>query len=171
MPRSRRNRRLSKPVPCGWKCTYHLRAHAFHVVDQLADWSPYCHQQYRPHFEPLSESDRALLAEHAALRGEKGWGQGLEQTFYSGSDLDGAIREGIDSGHLTEAQGEIERRVLSHFSARTDSLMAEEMGTLERFLANLESRPGDIDRVLGKGGPILPGGALERSRLPACQPG
>ena len=28
-------------------------AHLFHVVDQLAEWSPFCHRQYHPYFEGL----------------------------------------------------------------------------------------------------------------------
>ena len=78
-------------------------AHLFHVVDQLSAWSPFCHRQYRSYFEDtanggLSEADRQLLGQHADLRRLKGWGSGLEQTFYTDRDLEDALHEGIKKG-------------------------------------------------------------------------
>src|SRR5437870_4411368 len=42
-------------------------AQVFHVVDQLAAWSPFCHSQYARALE-LSDADRRSLATHAAIR-------------------------------------------------------------------------------------------------------
>ncbi len=62
-------------------------AHLFHVVDQIAAWSEFCHRQYVDWFERqergLSAEDRELLRQHTAIRKQRGWGGGLEQTFYT----------------------------------------------------------------------------------------
>ena len=117
-------------------------AHLFHVVDQLSSWSPFCHRQYRSYFENaanggLSEADRQMLGEHADLRRLKGWGRGLEQTFYTDRDLEDALHEGIKKGHLTAEQAATERRILDHFAPRVERLMREQAGTLEAFLRRM----------------------------------
>jgi hypothetical protein len=48
-------------------------AQVFHVVDQLAAWSEFCHAQYA-RAVALSDDERALLAEHARVRAKLGWG-------------------------------------------------------------------------------------------------
>ncbi|HEY3225553.1 MAG TPA: hypothetical protein VGK61_00995, partial [Planctomycetota bacterium] len=102
------------------KCEIHISrtAHLFHVVDQLAEWSPFCHKQYGRHFGGkdglgITEADRGMLARHTSVRVERGWGGGLEQTFYSPLDLEGAIKAGLDAGHLTAEQASIEREVFA----------------------------------------------------------
>jgi hypothetical protein len=64
----------------------------FHVVDQVSEWSEFAHRQYGRAFAPLTESDRAALAKHRAVRAKHSWGEGLEQTFYSPLALDEALK-------------------------------------------------------------------------------
>lgn len=112
-------------------------AHVFHIVDQLAAWSPYCHKQYRDYFQNLSNEDLALLEEHARVRQERPWGEGLEQTFYTDLALEEALHAGVAASHLTQEQADIERRVLTHFSERAAALMKQEEPTLTRFVEKL----------------------------------
>jgi hypothetical protein len=54
-------------------------AQLFHVVDQLSEWSPYCHRQYGRYFGSaagggLSAQDREMLKRHAAVRQKRPWG-------------------------------------------------------------------------------------------------
>ena len=55
-------------------------AQIFHVVDHLSAWHPFSHKQYaeelaRDERTALTDKDKALLAEHAALRRRLGgWG-------------------------------------------------------------------------------------------------
>ncbi len=115
-------------------------AHLFHVVDQLSAWSEFCHGQYRDAMKPLNAADSAMLARHAAVRAERSWGQGLEQTFYTTLSLDDAIARGIRNGWLTEAQAKVEREVFAHFAGRVDNLMAAEHKNLARFQRHLHKQ-------------------------------
>lgn len=113
-------------------------AHVFHVVDQLSAWDNACHGQYRAHME-LSEEDEAQLRAYAAVRRERRWGQGLEQTFYSGLDLDDAARAGRKGGHVTQPELDVIRPVLDHFAPRVDAM-------LEEARPELAAAFGSIDR-------------------------
>ncbi len=77
-------------------------AQLFHVVDQISQWSEFSHKQYVRYFEKLdgglSETDREVLAEHAAIRKAYGWGRGPEQVFYTQLDLEEALRLGVERG-------------------------------------------------------------------------
>ncbi|MBW8035899.1 MAG: hypothetical protein FVQ79_09780 [Planctomycetes bacterium] len=123
-------------------------AHIFHVVDQIAQWSEFCHRQYISYFEGmkggLSKDDQDLLAQHQAIRRVHGWGQGLEQTFYTSLDLDSALDLGIKEGHLTKEEAETERRILTHFKERVERLLLEEMPTLNRFVQKLLAQQSNI---------------------------
>ncbi len=123
-------------------------AHLFHVVDQIAQWSEFCHKQYISYFEGLegglSKIDQDLLAQHQAIRRVHDWGQGLEQTFYTSLDLDSALKLGVKEGHLTKDEAEIERQILTHFKGRIEKLMSEEMPTLYSFKQKLISQRSDI---------------------------
>ncbi|HKS17261.1 MAG TPA: hypothetical protein VJU16_08105 [Planctomycetota bacterium] len=121
-------------------CEIHISRTAtiFHVVDQLAEWSEYCHRQYGRHFaRGLTAFDRDLLAGHVKIRKERGWGAGLEQTFYSPLDLEGAIKVGLGKKHLDAGQAEIERKVLAHFGPRVDKLIADHRVLLESYADRL----------------------------------
>jgi len=65
-------------------------AHLFHVVDQISQWSEFCHRQYSRCFEALdgglNAADRERLAQHLACARCAG----REQTFYTAVDLESA---------------------------------------------------------------------------------
>jgi hypothetical protein len=135
-------------------------AHLFHVVDQISQWSEFCHRQYVRYIDSvdggLSEEDRKLLAEHSAIRKKHGWGGGLEQTFYTPLDLESALAQGVKEGLLTAQEAQTERRVLTHFQARVERLMSEEAPTLRGFVqqlttqrANLTTFAEQISRFVG----------------------
>ena len=112
-------------------------AHLFHVVDQLAAWSEFCHTQYREGMDPLTPSDLAVLARHVAVRAERPWGQGLEQTFYTTLPVEEAFKRGIRENWLTQEQGDTEREVFKHFADRIDTLLKNERVHLLRFQERL----------------------------------
>ncbi|RJP33372.1 MAG: hypothetical protein C4547_12365 [Phycisphaerales bacterium] len=109
----------------------------FHVVDQISAWSQFCHGQYRRQMAELSEEDLAILAKHTDIRRRRGWGGGLEQTFYTTLGVDAAIEAGVAAGHLTPDEGRMEREVLTHFAERIDALIARERKHVDAFRARL----------------------------------
>ncbi len=125
------------------RCEVHISrtAHLFHVVDQLAEWSEYCHRQYGRHFvsqgKGLTAFDRDVLDEHVKIRKIRGWGGGLEQTFYSPLDVEGAIKAGLEKKHLDAGQAEVERKVFAHFAARVDKLIADHRKILDSYADRL----------------------------------
>jgi hypothetical protein len=123
-------------------------AQLFHVVDQISQWSEFSHRQYVRYFRStdggLTEADRQLLAEHAAIRKAHGWGKGPERVFYTMLDLDEALRAGVVNGHLTDGEAETERRVLLHFQPRVRQLIASEGGHLSAFVRELGGEQSDL---------------------------
>jgi hypothetical protein len=123
-------------------------AHLFHIVDQISQWSEFCHQQYLPYFDGLdgglSEVDRDLLGQHVAIRKSHGWGGGLEQTFYTTLDLESAMEQGVKAGWLTVSEAQTERRVLSHFEDRIMRLMSQERTTLQRFQQQVSGQRSNL---------------------------
>jgi hypothetical protein len=107
-------------------------AHLFHVVDQLSEWSEHCHRQYGRHFR-LSSFDRDLLDVHVKIRKARGWGGGLEQTFYSPLDLEGALKAGLEKKRIDADQAEAERKIFAHFAARVDKLIADHRKVLDSY--------------------------------------
>lgn len=79
-------------------------AHLFHVVDQISNWSPYCHDQYLAAFGLLSDEDQRLLARYRDVRKRHGWGGGLEQAFYTDDDVETAISKAREKGVLVLAR-------------------------------------------------------------------
>src|SRR5687767_8559798 len=121
-------------------CEIHISrtAHLFHVVDQLSEWSEHCHSQYGRHFKRgITSFDRDALDAHVKVRKQRGWGEGLEQTFYSPLDLEGAIKVGLEKKHLDAVQAEVERMVLAHFGPRVDALIADNRKLLESYADRL----------------------------------
>jgi hypothetical protein len=112
-------------------------AHIFHVVDQLSAWSEFCHDQYRRAM-PLDSADLAALARHREIRGERSWGGGLEQAFYTDLPLEEALRAGIEAGHLTEKEATTEKEVFSRFEVRVDALLKSQREGLRKSLASLD---------------------------------
>jgi hypothetical protein len=129
-------------------------AHLFHVVDQLSEWSEFCHRQYARHFGRLpggrSAEDRKHLARHAAIRKRRGWGGGLEQAFYTPLELDAALRLGIADGHLTAEEAKAEREVFLHFAPRVEALMKSQQPTLAKFARGLRQRKDALARFTAK---------------------
>jgi hypothetical protein len=123
-------------------------ANLFHAVDQIAQWSEFCHTQYVPYFQGLaggiSKEDQDFLAQHCAIRRVHSWGGGLEQTFYTPDDLETALARGVQEGHLSREEAQKERRILMHFQDRVERLMAAEASTLKRFVQRLQARKPDL---------------------------
>ncbi len=115
-------------------------ANLFHVVDNLSNWDRYAHAQYRRHFRGLSDEDQSLLRQHAGIRRKKGWGGGLEQTFYTMASLDDALKTGVAAGHLTKAEADREALILRHFAARADGLFKQEQQRLVAFRTRIKER-------------------------------
>ena len=125
------------------RCEVHISrtAHLFHVVDQLSEWSEYCHRQYGRHLnaqgKALTSFDRDVLEEHVKIRKKRGWGGGLEQTFYSPLDVEGALKVGLEKKHIDAGQADMERRVLAQFAARVDKLIADHRKILDSYADRL----------------------------------
>ncbi len=112
-------------------------AHLFHVVDQLSTWDNACHGQYRQHMA-LSPQDERLLRRYAGVRQKRRWGQGLEQTFYTPLDLDGAVRAGEQADHITAQEAEVILPVLEHFAPRVEKLLESKRDVLSRAFAGVD---------------------------------
>lgn len=112
-------------------------AHLFHVVDQLANWSEFCHPQYRRAM-PLDAADEKALERHASIRQKRGWGGGLEQAFYTPLPLEEALAAAVKAGNLAEGQAVVEREVFERFAPRVDALLAKQSVDLRNSLAALD---------------------------------
>jgi hypothetical protein len=124
-------------------------ANLFHTVDQISQWSEFCHKQYVSYFQGLeggiSKHDRDLLVQHCAIRRTHGWGGGLEQTFYTSLDLDAALALGVKERHLSKEEAQTELQILMHFRSRVERLMTEELSTLKQFVQQLQTKRSDLD--------------------------
>jgi hypothetical protein len=120
----------------------------FHVVDQVSGWSEFCHRQYAEDFESrdggFSPRDRELLARHATVRQAHGWGAGLEQTFYTPSDLETALKSGVAAGSLTAEEAAVEREVLLHFAPRVDALRERQAAVVRAFAERLVAERANL---------------------------
>ena len=154
-------------------------AHLFHVVDQLAAWNESCHGQYRENMA-LSAEDEALLGHHAGVRAKRGWGQGLEQTFYTPLALDRAVQLGLETGHVRAAEAAEIVPVLEHFAPRVDELFAAKGAFLEEAVAGIDRErlarvAGELARFTGVkeltlpvfpiASPLHGGGGMDGGRL------
>ena len=126
-------------------------AHLFHIVDQLSEWSQFCHNQYTADFldynGDLSSEDKHMLEKHARVRKALPWGSGLEQTFYTTLDLKPAVAEGIRKRYITPEQGEIEVEVFEYFAPYIDQLIETETHNLNAFKKSLLKRKSQLDEV------------------------
>ena len=120
----------------------------FHIVDQLSEWSYYCHRQYGRAFAPLSDADQAMLEMHKGVRKEHPWGKGLEQTFYSPLPLEEALKSGITQGWLSPTEGAVEHDVLLHFAPRIDALLTAQSGALSAFRERLRHELAGRSQVI-----------------------
>jgi hypothetical protein len=119
-------------------------ATTFHLVDQLSEWSEFCHKQYARFYaastEPLTSEDRALLSRHAALRSRRGWGSGIERAFYCADTIEAAAATAVRSGALTNLEARDEATILNHFSQRADRLTADQSAALDEFGQRIQSQ-------------------------------
>lgn len=61
--------------------SYSVTANIFHIVDQISEWSPFCHKQYIKYFQDtggFTQQDLELLQQYRELREKRSWGGGLE---------------------------------------------------------------------------------------------
>lgn len=131
-------------------------AHLFHVVDQLSGWDEFCHKQYGRYFEKvgdgLNEEDQKFLDRHKAIRKKYGWNCGLEKIFYTPHDLDSALKSAVKNGLLTKdsalkSAAEEEREILLHFKERIESVMAQEMATLNQFAEGVFAKQSVLAKI------------------------
>ena len=105
----------------------------FHIVDQLSEWSYYCHREYGRDMAPLSDEDRSMLTRHKGVRAKHSWGGGLEQTFYTPLSLEDALKNGPQQGWLTSEEASTEQAVMLHFAPRIDALLTKQYDGLVAF--------------------------------------
>jgi hypothetical protein len=129
-------------------------AHLFHIVDQLSEWSEFCHSQYAKDFihrkGDYSALDRRMLEKHILIRKALPWGSGLEQTFYTTLDLTDAVQEGIRKKHITFEQGKTEIEVFDHFEPYVDQLIDSERTHLDAFIKTLLERKDRLEDISKK---------------------
>ncbi len=129
-------------------------AHLFHIVDQLSEWSQFCHTQYKKDYierrGDFSAEDRNMLEKHTSIRNVLTWGEGLEQTFYTTDDLEAAVEEGIRNNYITPEQGKIEIEVFEHFAPYVDELMESEGPNLDHFTETLLNRKAELEDISKK---------------------
>jgi hypothetical protein len=134
-----------------FKISISRTAHLFHIVDQLSEWSQFCHNQYTADFinynGSLSSVDKNMLEKHALVRKALPWGSGLEQTFYTTMDLRPAVADGIRKKYITPEQGEIEIEVFEHFAPYIDQLIETETQNLNAFAKSLLSRKSQLNEI------------------------
>lgn len=122
-------------------------AQVFHIVDQLSEWSQFCHRQYgrwAAKTLKLTKLDRKLLAKHAELRNARGWGGGFEQTFYVDASIKEAVEKGLQAGVLTSDELNAERQILLHFARRVRPLLEAGIEENQRFRNRLL---GEAERI------------------------
>jgi hypothetical protein len=124
-------------------------AQLFYVVDQLSGWSLYSHPQYRRRLGPFSPAEEQLLKRHVALRQVHGWGD-LEPIFYGDRDWGPAIDEAVRHGTLSQAEGETERAVLSHFAPRVNGFLKAGGPAVEAAIAGLRGRAAELEAFARK---------------------
>lgn len=129
-------------------------AHLFHIVDQLSEWSQFCHKQYKEDYinqnGGFSAEDQNMLEKHTSIRSVLRWGQGLEQTFYTTVDLKAAVEEGIRNKFITPEQAKTEFEVFEHFAPYVDKLIESERPNLDRFIENFSNRKAQLEDISKK---------------------
>lgn len=125
-------------------------AQVFHIVDQLSQWSPYCHKQYVRWAEQrhlLGNTERALLKRHAEVRKRLGWSGGLEQAFYTDLSIDEAAERAVRDGVIDEADAAAEREILHHFQPLLVPLTAREADAAKSFEQRLKTQAPRVAHV------------------------
>jgi hypothetical protein len=129
-------------------------AQVFHIVDQLSEWDQYAHKQYvrwAAKVLNLTQDDRRLLQQHAALRRTRGWGRGFEQAFLVAESIDAAAAKAVASGWLSAEEAATERTILAHFAPVLAPLIEQQKGRIgafrDRLLAERESLTPLVQRL------------------------
>ena len=122
------------PVPGPLRITFihGPTAQLFHVVDELSAWHP---RSLNPYVAwaatelPLDDAEHALLAAHAKLRRKRRWGA-IDQAFDVEAAVDDAAKAAALGKHLTAADAEAERTLLTHFAPRLMPLVEAQASAL-----------------------------------------
>jgi hypothetical protein len=126
-------------------------AQTFHVVDQLSAWSSATHKAYTrwaARALSLDAVGQALLARHAALRQQRGWGKGFEQAFLSDSSIPAAAATAVQAGWLTPPEAAAEDSVLTYFAPRLAPLFEQQQTALEAFEQALLARRAELATLM-----------------------
>ena len=150
------------PIDAGpLKAVVHVSetAQLFHIVDQLSNWTPYAHEQYRDSLfradaGTLTGDDEALLAKHAELRKRLQYGA-LEELFYTSDSLDAALARAAKHPELTPADVEVERKVLQHFRPRLQPFLARQQSALLDFAKRLRAAAPKLEAFATKAARFL----------------
>ncbi len=92
-------------------------AQLFYVVDQISQWSLYCHPHFRDSLGPFDAKDESLLKQHSEIRKARGWGA-LDGVMLGSDDWKVALRDAQRRGLLSAKEAATEREVLSHFATK-----------------------------------------------------
>jgi hypothetical protein len=128
-------------------------AQVFHVVDQLSEWDQFVHRQYvrwGARTLGLTDEDRALLKQHAALRKGRGWSRGFEQAFYTEASIDVAAKNALDRQQLTSEEATTEMRILQHFSPMLEVLREPGAKRIATFRRRLRGETTRIEPLVEK---------------------
>lgn len=125
----------------------------FHVVDQLSEWDQFVHRQYvrwGARTLSLTDEDRALLQQHAALRKARGWGKGFEQAFYVDDPIEVASQHAVKAKQLTSEEATTEAKILLHFSPKLEALRQPATDRIGSFRAHLHAETTRIRPLVEK---------------------
>jgi hypothetical protein len=135
--------------PLSLRVSQSRTAQLFHIVDQLAAWSPYCHKQYERWFAahaPLGDEARRWLAAHRELRAVHGWNGPLEKAFYTDAPVEAAARAAVEAGVLGAADAARELAVLRGLEPVIAPLLDAEAASVARLAAELAGLAEVLDR-------------------------
>jgi hypothetical protein len=134
-------------------------AQQFHIVDQLSQWSPFSHKQYRRALK-LDADDEAALKAHAELRKRLAYGP-LDQAFYLSGSLDEAYEKLSKHPKLTRDDVQVERKVMKQLAPKVLPFIRERASFIDDYLkqlaqGELEALAAKADHFFGCGPATLP---------------
>ncbi len=135
--------------PVTLQVTISKTAQLFYIIDQMSEWSSWCHPQYKRWVDArsaLGNPERALLAEHKKLRAS-GWGA-LDRAFYTELDLESALSRAKREQILSAAAVATEREVLTHFDPILAPLLDEQRAVVLAFRDDIESDAPRLGRIV-----------------------
>jgi hypothetical protein len=115
-------------------------AQVFHIVDQLADWSPYTHRAYlrwAGRALVLDSADQRLLQRHAELRRASNTPKAFDQAFLVEGGIAEAAAAAVTAGLLPAAEASAEREILEHFAPKLVGLREAQRSQVDGFLQRL----------------------------------